>query len=60
VAKATEKRNKNTKISFLAMYVFITVYCKTYCNLPNANHNVTKVGIKLVKIVLFCTRLYAE
>jgi hypothetical protein len=20
------------------MYVFITTYCKTYCNLPNSDH----------------------
>jgi hypothetical protein len=32
-AKATEKRNKNTKIScLLAKSLFITIYCKTYCN----------------------------
>jgi hypothetical protein len=32
-AKATEKRNKNTKISWwLPKSLFITIYCKTYCN----------------------------
>jgi hypothetical protein len=32
-AKATENRNKKTKIScLLAKKIFITMYCKTYCN----------------------------
>jgi hypothetical protein len=32
-AKATEKRNKSTKISWwLPKSLFITIYCKTYCN----------------------------
>jgi hypothetical protein len=32
-AKATEKRNKNTKISrWLPKSLFIIIYCKTYCN----------------------------
>jgi hypothetical protein len=32
-AKATEKRNKNTKLSWwLTKSLFITMYCKTYCN----------------------------
>jgi hypothetical protein len=32
-AKAIEKRNKNTKIScLLPQKLFITIYCKTYCN----------------------------
>ncbi len=38
------------------MHVFITMYGKTYCNLPNANCKTTKVATKLMKIVLFCTR----
>jgi hypothetical protein len=30
-AKATEKRNKNTKIScLLAKKLFVAIYCKTY------------------------------
>jgi hypothetical protein len=37
VATATEKRNKNDKIECpAAMFVLITIYCETYCNLPNA------------------------
>jgi hypothetical protein len=37
-AKATEKRNKNTKIScLLPKKIFITIYCKTYCNSYIAN-----------------------
>jgi hypothetical protein len=39
-AKATEKRNKNTKISWwLSKSVFIIIYCKTYCNsyIPNCS-----------------------
>jgi hypothetical protein len=32
-AKATEKRNQNTKISWwLPKSLFKTIYCKTYCN----------------------------
>ncbi len=32
-AKATEKRNKNTKIScLLSKSLFITIYCKTSCS----------------------------
>ncbi len=38
------------------MYVFITFYCKTYCNLQKANFEMTKVDTKLMKTVLFCTR----
>ncbi len=31
-AKATEKINKNTKISWwLPKSLFLTIYCKTYC-----------------------------
>jgi hypothetical protein len=39
-AKATEKRNKNTKISWWFLKsLFITIYCKTYCNsyIPNSS-----------------------
>ncbi len=39
-AKATEKRNKNTKFNWwLAKSLFITIYCKTYCNscIPNSS-----------------------
>jgi hypothetical protein len=40
-AKTTEKRNKNTKISWwLPKSLFITIYCKTYCNSYIANCNV--------------------
>jgi hypothetical protein len=36
--KATEKRNKNTKIScLLPKSLFITIYCETYCNSYIAN-----------------------
>ncbi len=38
-AKATEKRNKNTKISWwLPKKLFITIYCKIYCNSYIANN----------------------
>jgi hypothetical protein len=57
VAMATEISNRNNKIScLLARYVLNTIYCKTYCYLPNANHEATKVDTKLMKIVLFCTK----
>jgi hypothetical protein len=39
-AKATEERNKNTKISWwLPKSLFITIYCKTYCisYIPNSS-----------------------
>jgi hypothetical protein len=39
-AKATEKRNKNTKIIWwLPKSLFITIYCKTYCYsyIPNSS-----------------------
>ncbi len=40
-AKATEKRNKNTKISWwLPKKWFISIYCKTYCNSYIANCSV--------------------
>jgi hypothetical protein len=42
-AKATEKRNKNTKIScLLPKSLFITIYCETYCNSYIANYSVVK------------------
>jgi hypothetical protein len=42
-AKATEKRNKNTKIScLLPKRLFITKYCETYCNSYAANCSVVK------------------
>jgi hypothetical protein len=40
-AKATEKRNKTTKISWrLPKSSFIIIYCKTYCNSYIANSSV--------------------
>jgi hypothetical protein len=40
-AKATEKRNKNTKISLcLPNSLFITICYKTYCNSYTANSSV--------------------
>jgi hypothetical protein len=40
-AKATEKRNKKAKISWrLPKSLFITIYCKTYCNSYIANCSV--------------------
>ncbi len=42
-AKANEKRNKNTKISCLLLKsLFITIYCKTYCNSCIANCSVAE------------------
>jgi hypothetical protein len=42
-AKATEKRNKNTKISWwLPKSLYITIYCKTYCNSYIANSSVAE------------------
>jgi hypothetical protein len=42
-AKATKKRNKNTKISWwLPKSLFITMYCKTYSNSYIANSRVAK------------------
>jgi hypothetical protein len=42
-AKATEKQNKNTKISWwLTKSLFITIYCKTYCNSYIANSSVAE------------------
>jgi hypothetical protein len=44
-AKATEKRNKNTKISrWLPKSLFITIYCKTYCNSYIANCSMAQTG----------------
>jgi hypothetical protein len=42
-AKATEKRNKNTKISWWLMEsLFITIYCKTYFNSYIANSSMAE------------------
>ncbi len=44
--KATEKRNKNTKNSWwLLKGLFITIYCKTYCNSYIANSNVARARV---------------
>jgi hypothetical protein len=45
-AKATEKRNENTKISWwLPKSLFITIYCKTYCNSYIANSSVARARV---------------
>ncbi len=45
-AKATEKRNKNTKISWwIPKSLNITIYCKTYCNSYIANSRVARVRV---------------
>ena len=45
-AKATEKRNQNIKLSWwLAKSIFITIYCKTYCNSYIANSNVARARV---------------
>ena len=45
-AKSTEKRNKNTKTSWwLPKSLFITTYCKTYCNSYIANSSVARAQI---------------
>jgi hypothetical protein len=45
-AKATEKCNKNTKVScLLAKSLFITKYCKTYCNSYIANCSVARTQV---------------
>jgi hypothetical protein len=45
-AKATEKRNKNTIISWwLPKSLFITIYCKTYCNPYIANDSVARARV---------------
>jgi hypothetical protein len=42
-AKATEKRNKNTKIIWwLSKSLFITIYCKKYCSAYIANSSVAE------------------
>ncbi len=49
-SKAPEKCNKSTKISFLwAMFLFITIYCKTYCNSHNTNCSVAGARTTLVQ-----------
>jgi hypothetical protein len=45
-ATTTEKRNKNTKISWwLPKSLFITIYCKTYCNLYIPNNSVARARV---------------
>jgi hypothetical protein len=45
-ATATEKRIKNTKISWwLPKSLFITIYCKTYCNSNIANSSVARARV---------------
>jgi hypothetical protein len=45
-AKATEKRKKSTKISWwLPKSLFITIYCKTYCNSYIANSSVAQARV---------------
>jgi hypothetical protein len=45
-AKATKKINKNTKISWcLPKSLFITIYCKTYCNSYIANCSVARAQV---------------
>jgi hypothetical protein len=45
-ATATEKRNKNTKISWwLPKSLFITIYCKTYCNSYIPNRSVARAQV---------------
>ncbi len=45
-AKATEKRNKNTKTSWwLPKSFFITIYCKTYCNSHIANCSMARARV---------------
>jgi hypothetical protein len=45
-AKATEKRNKNTKISWwLPKSLFTTIYCKTYCNSYITNSSVAQAQV---------------
>jgi hypothetical protein len=45
-ATATEKRNKNTKISWwLPKNLFITIYFKTYCNSYIANSSVARARV---------------
>ncbi len=45
-AKATEKRNKSTKISWwLPKSLFITIYCKTYCCSYTANCSAARARV---------------
>jgi hypothetical protein len=45
-AKAAEKCNKNTKISFLVSIVlFVTIYCKTYCSSRIANCSMAQAQV---------------
>ncbi len=45
-AKATKKRNKNTKIIWwLPKSLFITIYCKTYCKSYIANSSVDRARV---------------
>ncbi len=45
-AKATEKRNKNTKISWwLPKFLFFTICYKTYCNSYIANSSVARAQV---------------
>ncbi len=45
-AKATENRNKNTKLSWwLTKSLFITIYCKTYCNSYITNSSVVRARV---------------
>jgi hypothetical protein len=45
-AKATEKRNKNTKINWwLPKSLFITICCKTYCNSYISNSSVAQARV---------------
>jgi hypothetical protein len=45
-AKATEKRNKNTKISWwLPKRLILTINCKTYCNSYIANSSVARARV---------------
>ncbi len=45
-AKATEKRNKNTKISlWLPESLFTTIFCKTYCNSYIAYNSVARARV---------------
>ena len=45
-AKATEKRNKNTMLSWwLTKSLFITIYFKTYCNSYITNSSVARARV---------------
>jgi hypothetical protein len=48
-AKATEKRHKNTKISWwLPKSLFITIHCETYCN-----SYITNCGVARARVVVW-------